>query len=168
MISITPIFNKRMYTLYNTACCVNTAGYIHLGLHRVTTLIHMFPMSHKWLKLGIFRKDRRRKMWRICIDMCMLSPLAVYTPPLTGFARLRSLVNALLCAGECASSSRAYVFKYRWTRQTMCTTTYTKHNHRTQFLADWSPLIRDAPLKRLAGCTWRPAGTQFPQSIFWP
>jgi hypothetical protein len=35
-----------MYALYNTACCVNTAWYINLGLHWVTNHIHMFPMSH--------------------------------------------------------------------------------------------------------------------------
>jgi hypothetical protein len=39
-------FLKRMYTLYNTARCVNTAWYINLGLHRVNIHIHMFPMSH--------------------------------------------------------------------------------------------------------------------------
>jgi hypothetical protein len=41
---------KRMYTLYNTARCVNTAWYINLGLNWVTNHIHMFPMSHKLSK----------------------------------------------------------------------------------------------------------------------
>jgi hypothetical protein len=40
------ICNKRMYTLYITARCVNTAGYINLGSHWLTNHIHMFPMSH--------------------------------------------------------------------------------------------------------------------------
>jgi hypothetical protein len=35
-----------MYALYNTPLCVNTAGYINLGLHWLTHHIHMFPMSH--------------------------------------------------------------------------------------------------------------------------
>jgi hypothetical protein len=54
-----------MYALYNTARCVNTAGYINLELHWLTNHIHMFPMSHTLSNRYTFRKDTARQTWRI-------------------------------------------------------------------------------------------------------
>jgi hypothetical protein len=56
-----------MYTLFNTTRCVNTGGYINLGLHRGTTHIHIFPMSHKLSKsVNILQRHNNANLTHMC------------------------------------------------------------------------------------------------------
>jgi hypothetical protein len=71
-----------MYTLYNTALCVNTAWYINMGLHRVTLHIHMFPMSHTLSKsVNISQSYKKANLTHMCgyLDVINVRRM-VYTP----------------------------------------------------------------------------------------
>jgi hypothetical protein len=106
-----------MHQLFILICCVNTAWYIHVGLHRVTIHIHMFPKSHELSKsVNISQRYNKANLTGISGYLDCITVSRIYTPA----DRVRQVWTemlvtciARLCAELCASTKVEYVFKWR-------------------------------------------------------
>jgi hypothetical protein len=103
---IPSICKKRMYALYNTARCVNTAEYINLGSHWLTNHIHMFPMSHTLSKsVHISQRHSTAHL----TDILRISTYSIHDQPLETSSLSPTGVNSLwpwvvlpVCVHGCA------------------------------------------------------------------